>query len=168
MIRYTRSKGMSMQKNINRFSDALEISLRTVPVSNPEYQYVENTKKPKEEAVAKVEKVKTTEAVSAPVVQNLKLLHLLQQQIKLKCFNGKVYRRSIWDRFYSGKRKQSSPYAVFTETSKQGVYRVKMENGATALVSSNVSKLASRIRFTDFILDRSISMLCPTPNFFQL
>ena len=65
------SKGMSMQKEFETgFPDALEISLRSVPVSNPSQtiSIVENTKKPKEEVVAKVEKVKTTETASAPVV----------------------------------------------------------------------------------------------------
>lgn len=60
-----------MQKEFETgFPDALEISLRSVPVSNPSQtiSIVENTKKPKEEVVAKVEKVKTTETASAPVV----------------------------------------------------------------------------------------------------
>lgn len=131
---------MSMQKEFETgFPDALEISLRAVPVSSPSQtiSIVENTKKPKEEVVAKVEKVKTTEAVSAPVVTKSEVSSPIATTNKAEVFsNGKISVQKInmgSGQFILASGSSSSPYAVFTETSKQGVYRVKMENGATAL-----------------------------------
>ena len=135
------SKGMSMQKEFETgFPDALEISLRSVPLSNPSQtiSIVENAKKPKEEVVAKVEKVKTTETASAPVVTISEVSSSpIATTNKAEVFsNGKISVQKInmgSGQFILASGSSSSPYAVFTETSKQGVYRVKMENGATAL-----------------------------------
>ncbi len=85
-----------------------------------------------------MKKVKTTETASAPVVTISEVSSSpIATTNKAEVFsNGKISVQKInmgSGQFILASGSSSSPYAVFTETSKQGVYRVKMENGATAL-----------------------------------
>ena len=132
------TKGTSMQKEFELgFPEALAISLKSVPLSNPSstINITPVAEKPKEVVQVKAEKV--AEKTVAPVVTKAETSSPLATTNKAEVFsNGRLNVQKInmgSGQFILASGNSSAPYAVFTETSKPGVYRVKMENGASAL-----------------------------------
>jgi hypothetical protein len=115
------SKGDSSLKEYKEgYQDALNRSLVSLPVSNPIANLqVTKTESPKEQQVEK----KAEEASSAPVSENK----------SGKYTNGKVNLQKIQvdnNQFILADGGSSVPFAVFKNSSKKDVFRVKLSDGS--------------------------------------
>lgn len=110
------------------FKDALNMALKNLPASNP-VKLAVITENPKHTVAAEAEPVKPTAAQT----QN----NTIKTENKAEIFsNGKMMLNRIFisdSQFILANPNNSTPYAIFKESTKKEVYRVQLQDGTQTL-----------------------------------